>query len=146
MTTLRQLHEVRAILHAHRDFMECILHSASFTDFQTTLALTFDYIWLPNGTVRPDGDARLFVTLKLLCVQEVDLRNSLRPVVTTDTTTLDWGFAEIARIEVKDDSRAAAYSGHSVGFHHLTVWREEGAWIDAVFSGLEVAEVLAERT
>ena len=146
MTPLRQLHEIRAVLHAHRDFMECILHSVSFTDFQTTLALTFDYIWLPDGTVRPDEDAKLLVTLKMLTVQEVDWRNAQRPLATGDAMALNWGFAEIARIEVKDDSRAAAYSGHSVGFHHMTVWREEGPWIDVVFSGLQVAEVLAEKT
>jgi len=142
--SLQQLDEIRAVLHAHRDFTECILESATFTDFQTTLALTFDYIWLPDGTVRPDEEAKLLITLKLLVVQEVDWRNVLRPQATRDTKALNWGFAEVARIEVNDDGRAAVYSGHSVRFHHMTVWREEGPWIDVIFSRMQIAEVLVK--
>ncbi len=145
MKPLRQLHEIRAALHAYRDFMECILQSVTFTDFQTVLTLTFDYIWLSDGTVRPDEDAKLLVTLRLLAVQEVDVRNSIPQMVTGDSTVVNWGFAEIARIEVDDDSRAAVYAGHSVEFHHLRIWREEGPWIDAIFSALEVAEMLTEK-
>lgn len=141
MSSISQLHEIRALLHAHREFSECILCSMRFADFGTTLELGIDYIWQPDGSVRPDDAPRLLVVLRFLLVEEARIANTLRPIHLQEPTMLNWGFAEIARVEAGED-RASVISGERP-LHRVTVWREEGPWIVVLFSALEWHEDLA---
>lgn len=139
MTRMRELHEMRAIIHAYQDFSECIVDSIQVLDFGTTVVLSVDYIWLPDGSVRPDDGPKLTVELRARVVQEVSIQNRLNAVMMADPSALNWGFAEISRIEVNAE-QSGSNDQQALAHHRMTVWREEGPWIQIVFGELEVSE------
>jgi hypothetical protein len=138
--SMRDLNDIKVQLHAYRDFTECIIDSMGWSDYGTTLTINIDYVWLPNGSVRPDDEPRLIVQLSLGLVEEVVVRNALRPAVIADPKVLNWSFAEVARVEVQDDERTQVYAKKGTPSHRLLVYREDGVWIDVVFSELVVTE------
>jgi hypothetical protein len=83
------------------------------------------------------------VEVSLLLVEEMSLHNSLPKPILSDPTKLDWGFAEIARVVIEDDSRSELYLAAQVPFHHLTVKREHQDWINVVFSEMIITETEA---
>src|SRR4028118_1111338 len=75
---MRDTFEMASILRAYRDFSECVIDAITWADHGTTVAVTFDYPWKPDGGIRGDGEERLYVTLTFKHVQEFDMRNALR--------------------------------------------------------------------
>lgn len=140
---MRPLHELRALIHAYQDFSECIVDAIEISDFGTTVVLKLDYIWEPDGAVRPDVEPKLVVELRFRLVDELRINNSLKPSTLDDPSTLSWGHAEIARIEILRPNGGAEKSERAVALHRMIAWREEGPWIEMTFVELDVAEHLA---
>jgi len=134
---------MQALVHAYRDFAECIVESIEWFDHGTSVGITFDYIWKPDGRVRADDEERLLVHLRFKLVQEFEMKNDLKPVVLTDESAIGWGLCEVSRVVVQDDERSRRYKGFALPSHHASLRRESGAWIDIVFGKLEVTEASA---
>ena len=131
---MNALHAVQALVHAYRDFSECIVDAIEWADFGTTIRLAIDYVWMPDGSVRPDADPKVIVTLAATGVDEVHLLNRLSPTQQKDMSRLNWGFAEISRVSIRNDP--------SLGSSSLIVevWRESGVWISVRCSDLIITE------
>lgn len=137
---MHDANEMRAMLRAYRDFGECVVVGVAWTGFGTTVEVTLDYAWKPDGSVRGDDEPRVLVKLSFRLVQELEIRNALRPVMVEDPSVIGWGLNEVSRVSIGRDARSAAYDGLPTLFHHAVFWREEGPWIQVVFAGLEVSE------
>lgn len=140
MTTMRDLLEIQAMLHAYGDLSECVVKSIVWSDYGTTVAITFDYIWTTDGRVRGDDEERLLVELKFKLVQEFEMKNALRPSMVAEPAVINWGLNEVAQVLVRDDDRSEAYAGYPVPFHHAVLRWEGTDWIHVVFSQLEIKE------
>ncbi len=53
---MHDLSEIQALVHAYRDFAECVVESIEWSDRGTSVSITFDYIWKPDGSVRADDE------------------------------------------------------------------------------------------
>lgn len=137
---MNDLEEIRAWMHAHRDFRECIVDAIDVSDFGTTVTLTIDYIWNPDGTVRPDSDDRIMVELRLHGVLALTMHNRLNAAMLADLSALNWGFAEASRLEVTRADGADGGDASSGVFHRLGVYRESGPWIEAIFRDMHAGE------
>ena len=131
---MHRIHEVQALLHAYRDFSECIVDAIEWADFGTTIRLTIDYIWMPDGSVRSDNDLKFFVTLAAHAVEEARFFNRLSTAQRSDLSRLDWGFAEISRVSIRDDESSIGATAL------LEVWRENGVWISLRCGDLAITE------
>jgi hypothetical protein len=140
---MRELLEMQALVHAYRDFAECIVESIEWFDHGTSIGITFDYIWKPDGRVRADDEERLLVHLRFKLVHEFEMKNALKPAVLTDESAIGWGLCEVSRLVVQDDERSRWVQGSTIPTHHASLRREAGAWIDIVFGKLEVTEASA---
>lgn len=137
----QQLRDIQAVLRKYSNFEECVVTAISCEDFGTTVAITFDYIWRADGSVRRDDEDRCAVTARFKIVQEFAMSNQLRPALLDDNmSNLDWGFAEISQLVVRDDARSARFTHPKIGFHHAMLEWERATWMDIVFAHLEVEE------
>lgn len=140
MTLLAGLSEIQPVLHAYRDFLECIVERIEWADFGTTVTIAFDYIWNADGSVRPDNEQRLLVSLTLHRVEEFEVSNKIPPAVLEEPSELGWSFSEVARAQIARDDRSCAYDRGGIQFCTLTILRESGPWIRIVFAEMEVSE------
>lgn len=131
---MHRIHEVQALLHAYRDFSECIVDAIEWADFGTTIRLTIDYIWMPDGSVRPDNDLKFIITLAAHGVEEARFFNRLSIAQRNDLSRVDWGFAEISRVSIRDDESSPGATAL------LEVWRENGVWISLRCGDLAITE------
>lgn len=137
---MHDLLEMQSIIHAYRDFEECVLESISWSNYLTSVGVVFDYIWKPDGSVRPDHEDRVLVEITFRLVQEFEMQNALKPSVVDGPDRMNWGRNEIARLAIVDDDRTQKYSGYSVPFHHAILRWEGKTWIDIVFAQMEISE------
>jgi hypothetical protein len=130
-------------------FQECIIVEMRLLDYQTTLELIFDYIWAPDGTIRPNLDAEERVRLQFRLVQEIHITNALNDSQLREPEMMNWGMNEVAWVEIKDDEAyLKKYNNYSHGFHHAEIlWEgdkvlrragEKTRRIDVVFADLEI--------
>jgi hypothetical protein len=131
---MRPLHEIQALLHAYRDFSECIIDSIEWFDFGTTVRLSVDYVWMSDGSVRPDSDPKVIVTLTAIGVEELHVRNRLSTAQRDDVSRLNWGFAEVSMVSIRDDSSSIGTAAI------LEVLRESGVWISLRCADLTILE------
>ena len=131
---MRPIQEVQALLHAYRDFSECIVHAIEWIDFGTPIRVAIDYVWMPDGAVRPDTDPKSIVTIDATGVEEVQISNRLSTAQRRDISRLNWGFAEISRVSIRNDPS-------SVGAALIIeLWRENGVWIFLRCADLTITE------
>jgi hypothetical protein len=143
MTPYGDLHEIQALLHAFRDFAECVVTSVLWSHYGTEVTIRIVYVWETDGTVRADDKPARMVDLTCTIVQELMVHSRLSPWITADISKLNWGFGEISLITAtpKEDQPDAG-DIHVHQFHKMTLWRENGAWIEVVFSKLSMTEFL----
>lgn len=137
---MRELLEMQSIVHAYRDFEECVVESISWSDYLTSVQVLIDYVWKPDGSVRPDQEDRALVEITFSLVQEFEMHNALNPAVVDDPSMMNWGRNEIARLVIVDDDRSHKYAGYLVPFHHAILRWESKTWIDIVFAEMEISE------
>jgi hypothetical protein len=137
---MRDLLQLQSLVHAYRDFAECVVKSIEWLHYGTSVAITFDYTWKPDGRLRADEEERLLVRLRFKLVQEFEICNGLTGAMLVDDSAINWGFNEVSRVVVQDDERSSKYSGFAVPMHHASLRRESGPWIDIVFGELEITE------
>lgn len=101
--------EMQALVHAYRDFSECVVEGVEWEDHSSTIAVTVDYVWTSAGTVRADEDERLWVTLRFRLVQEFEMKNELPALVVADPALLNWSHNEISRVVLTTDDRCKVY-------------------------------------
>lgn len=137
---MRNLVEIQSLLHAYRDFSECVVEAIAWSDFGATVTITIDYIWTSSGVVRTDYDQRVFVDLRFGLVQEFGIRNELPLTVVRDPSLLGWSHNEVSLVLVARDERSTPYKEYPLVFHHAVLRREGSPWIDVVFAELEITE------
>lgn len=134
---MNDLYAMRAVLSAHQDFAECVVKAIHWSDFHTVVAITFDYIWMPDGTVRPDSSDRRYVTLVFRFVREFTLTNDLRPVHLEDPEQIGWGLNELSNVTVHREP-GAERPRFSVEFYRARLNFEHRPWVEIVFAQLDV--------
>lgn len=132
---MKEIGDIRAIIHAYKDFSECLLEALEWSNFGTTIQLQFDYIWRSDGSVRSDSSDRVIVSLSMTDVRVLEVHNP-QPL---SLSSLNWSAAEVSWVMVSSEAENVE-SSHSVPLHRLSVRREDGPWIDIVFAELEVGE------
>jgi hypothetical protein len=81
-------------------FGECILWEFHSTRFGYGLDLSFNYVWDTRGRVRDDVLERpMLYVFHLLGVDSIRFRADLTPGMKADPGMIDWGYAEVARVE-----------------------------------------------
>lgn len=132
--------ELRSMVHAYRDFSECIVRSFSWIGPGALIVVRIDYSWNVDGTIRAGTDSRLLIDLKFSMVQSFRFHNSLPSNVLADPRLLNWSHSEIAVLEI---DAAPPLLGSSpelpTAFRAVFAW-ESAPWIEIVFSSLEIVE------
>jgi hypothetical protein len=103
-------------------FGECILWEFHSVRFGYGLDLTINYIWDDNRNVRERvlEEPFLFV-FQLLGVDSIRLVADLTPGMKADPDLIDWGFAEVARIEAFESRAGCGLSIKWEGERRLDV-------------------------
>lgn len=92
-------------------FSECILWNFHSTRFGYGLDLAINYIWNKDGHVREDTlEKPLLYVFQLLGVESIHLVAGLTPGMKADPGAIDWGFAEVARVEACESSAGCGLS------------------------------------
>lgn len=129
---MKDISEIRAYVHAYRDFRECIVRDVRWLAFGTRIEVDVDYVWGDDGKVRGSWEKRRIITLAFCQVQDLHIMNSLTPAMIRSPSRLNWGFAEIARLTVEDQT-AKATEPLSMALHRACFWWEKGPWIELSF-------------
>lgn len=154
MPVLREAPEIRRALRRCHGFEECILVDVGWERGGETLELGFDYIHggvaeaLSATGTNPVGPRRgalsrpRRVGLRLSLVQEFRLYNGLNDAMLSEPERLDWGWCEIAVIELRNDELLLRHYRESpVPMLHLAVlWEGGKRRLDVVFAGLEIRD------
>jgi hypothetical protein len=81
-------------------FSECILWNFHSTHFGYGLDLAINYVWDGHGRIREDVLRNpLLYVFQLLGVDSIRLIGDLTPGMKADPGMINWGFAEVARVE-----------------------------------------------
>jgi hypothetical protein len=92
-------------------FDECILWDFHSTRFGYGLDLSINYIWSKDGCIRNDAlEKPLLYVFQLLAVESIRLVGGLTTGMLADLGTIDWGFAEVARVEAFDSPAGCGLS------------------------------------
>jgi hypothetical protein len=134
---MTKLHELQARIHAYADFAECIVEKVEWLNHGASISLALDYIWLADGSVRPDKDPKLLIAITVDGVQSAHFDNRLPPVLLDDLSRINWGFAEISRIEAV---RSENSEGDSREMIELRARRENGVWITIIGQSVSFSE------
>lgn len=139
---------IRRELEAYDSFEECLFEGAVLLDCGTTVELTFNYVRDDIGEIRNDVLVSPHpVVLRLEVVQGFHVSNDLTEAMLAEPARLNWGFQEIALVELEESSRflnnyEAITTAH---FHHLSVKWEGGRRIDTVFLRLGVVDMVDHK-
>jgi len=103
MTTTAQL--LNDKLKRWNFFDECILWEFHSTRFGYGLDLAVNLIWDKDGRVREDAlEKPLLFIFHLLGVESLRLLADLTSGMKADPGMIDWGFAEVSRVEAFESS------------------------------------------
>ena len=142
------------LIYNHHQFQECVLTEIKWRNWGLGLDLVFNYIWpdcdgffiderghkrVKLVTPRSDLDTPLFKTLSCQLVQEFSVHNYLNDQVINHPDEVDWGFSEIALVDIPDDNAfLSKYRHHRIAFHHVRVLWEGDRRIDIVCKDLAI--------
>lgn len=124
---MRELIEIQSLLHAYRDFSECVVDGIEIHRFARSLQVKVDYVWLPSGAIRPDSSERLKVYLRFDGVRRFVIDNPGIP-----QGDLGWSHAEVALVQ--------AAAANEEGLLEVRFWFEESTWIHVVFAEMSTEE------
>jgi hypothetical protein len=86
-------------------FGECILWDFHLTHFGYGLDLAINYVWDESGRIREDVLQKpVLYAFQLLGVDSIRLVAGLTSGMKADPEMINWGFAEVARVEAFDSS------------------------------------------
>lgn len=92
-------------------FGECILWEFHSTRFGYGLDLAINYVWDDNKNVREDVlEKPLLFVFHLLGIDSIHLSAGLTPGMKADPGMIDWGFAEVARVEAFESAAGCGLS------------------------------------
>ena len=129
--------DIEAVLGAHHHFQECPLRDLRLIKHGLSLELVFEYIWTDARPLVADAsESSRIVTVVLDSLHELHLTGGIPAGLLANPEEVDWGFSEVALVELKPVSDADAVGSKS---HRLSIVWESERRIDVVFSALEVA-------
>lgn len=92
-------------------FGECILWDFHSTRFGFGLDLAINYIWDKDGRVREDTlENPLLYIFQLIGVESLRLVAGLTAGMKADPGMIDWGFAEVSRVEAFESAAGCGLS------------------------------------
>jgi hypothetical protein len=92
-------------------FSECIFWEFHSTRFGYGLDLAINYVWDRDGHVRDDTlEKPILFVFQLLGVHSIRFSASLTPAMMADPGMIDWGYAEVARIEAFESAAGCGLS------------------------------------
>lgn len=92
-------------------FGECILWGFHSTRFGYGLDLSLNYVWDGDGHVREDTlEKPLLYTFQLLGVESIRFAAGLTSGMKADPGMIDWGYAEVARVEAFESAAGCGLS------------------------------------
>jgi hypothetical protein len=103
-------------------FGECILWNFHSTRFGYGLDLAINYVWNSNKNVREDTLENPFLfVFHLIGVDSIRLSGGLTSGMKADPGMIDWGFAEVARVEAFESAVGCGLSIRWEGKRRLDV-------------------------
>lgn len=103
-------------------FGECILWDFHSTRFGYGLDLAINYVWDNNRNMRKDAlENPLLFVFQLLGVDSIRLSAGLTSGMKADPGMIDWGFAEVARVEAFESAAGCGLSVRWEGDRRLDV-------------------------
>lgn len=128
-------------LFQRNNYGECIIYSLEVMDFGTTIRIQLNYIWDSKGKVRTNLDEPLLVTMFFRLTQLLLIDNAMNQTQVLHTDELNWGFNEIALMNVVQNSNLTVNLSHlPIPYTHVALMWESNRRIDIVFSEFEVQE------
>jgi hypothetical protein len=101
-------------------FGECIIWDFHSTRFTYGLDLAINYVWDEAGRVREDTlEKPLLYVFQLLGVEAIRLTADLTSGMKADPGMINWGFAEVARVEAFESAAGCGLSIRWEGARHL---------------------------
>ena len=79
------------LLDRYQHFQECVILDVVFSHYQSTLAITLDYIWQAHGIFREDLSTPKIVQVVFRLVQEARFVNSLHDSLLEEPERMNWG-------------------------------------------------------
>ena len=105
MVIIKDIQEAKRQFGAFKDFQECIIENLVFKDYLTTVVVSVANIWTDDGQLREDLDSRKeLVHLEFKGVMSLNVFNDLTPSILYQPDRINWGFNEIALVEIKQDN------------------------------------------
>lgn len=135
--------DLRATLHAYRDFQECIVADFRWLHHGTVVEVDMDYIWGTDGSVREDDAPRLFVTIRTESVLDLRVQNRLNTAQVENPSRINWGSNEVSSV-VAEAAPGAEFGHPEIPLYKLTWWWETGPWIEIVCAGIRFEERFGE--
>jgi hypothetical protein len=106
MVIINDIQEAKMHLERFGNFQECIIEDLAFEDFLTTLVVSIINIWTDHGRLKKDVDSnKELVQLKLKGIQNLSIFNNLTPNILHHLDMINWGFNEIAMVEIEKEDR-----------------------------------------
>jgi hypothetical protein len=103
-------------------FGECILWEFHSTRFGYGLDLAINYIWDKGGRVRQDTlEKPLLYVFQLLGVESIRLTAGFTSGMKADPGAIDWGLAEVARVEAFESPAGCGLSVKWEGTRRLDI-------------------------
>ena len=113
--------EIKEMLSKYRFFGECIIEEFRWTNFGTSLVVVFNYIFDAQGRIRKNLSTPLLVAMQFDCMQRLYINNGIRDSLCQEIERINWGWAEVAGVDVDDHSPLlATYVGWTMRFHSVT--------------------------
>lgn len=131
--SVADLHQVRASLHAYRDFEDCIVRDICWLAPGFKMAVDVEYIWNPNDSIRSDDDGARIVTLDFEAVQEFRIRNAFNEAQLSTPRQIDWGHCEISVVEVEHSQKYPMLEGR-LKCLKTVFWKERDRFLE-IWSG-----------
>ncbi len=136
---MSELAVLRAQLHAHRDFDECVVVDVRWLDWGTALKVDLDFVWHDDGSIRSERDNRRIVSIHFAGVSALNLLNDLTDAMATPGAPKGWSFGEIACLRVEHSTRQASARLTLPSFR-ASFLREGYTWMEIVFTNWEFSE------
>ncbi len=102
--------EIKNKLKEYNNFQECIIEDIVFSDFGTSVSISFDYIWINEKELRKNLDEKHIVTLKFFLVNKFLMENELSKVLVDSPNSMNWGINEISKINIIESVNKMFYT------------------------------------
>lgn len=115
-------HLLNEKLRSLRFFAECILWDFHSTRFTYGLDLSINYVWDEVGCVREGTlEKPLLYVFQLLGLESIHLTADLTLAMKSDPGMINWGFAEVARVEAFESAAGCGLSIRWEGARRLSL-------------------------